>query len=126
VLPDAKISDAERLLICSGKIAHELEAERDKREDAKTAIVCLAQLYPFPKNELKEQLGKHSRARKVVWVQEEPANNGAVRYLRPLLQRLLGERHLTTVTRSESASPATGSVKAHRMEQETLMRLAFV
>ena len=125
VLPDTKVNGAERLLICSGKIAHELMAERDRREDGKTAIVCLAQLYPFPKKEFKEELDKHPSVKKIVWVQEEPANGGALQYVRPLLRRLLGERHLFTVKRSESASPATGSVKAHKLEQEMLIRLSF-
>jgi 2-oxoglutarate dehydrogenase E1 component len=125
VLQDTNAENAERLLICSGKIAHELKAERDKREDEKTAVICLAQLYPFPKTELKEELEKHTHAKKIIWVQEEPANDGALQYVRPLLQRLLGERHLITVKRSESASPATGSVKAHKLEQDMLIRLAF-
>ncbi len=125
VLPDPKVTNAERLLICSGKISHELKAERDKRQDDKTAVICLAQLYPFPKNEMKEELARHPNAKKVIWVQEEPANKGALSFVRPMLQRLLGEKHLITVKRSESASPATGSIKAHKLEQEALIRLAF-
>jgi 2-oxoglutarate dehydrogenase E1 component len=125
VLPDNRVGNAERLLICSGKIAHELKAERDRREDAKTAVICLAQLYPFPKDDLKAELQRHPNARKVVWVQEEPANMGALAFVRPHLQRLLGDRYLITVKRSESASPATGSVNAHKLEQQALIRLAF-
>ena len=64
--------------------------------------------------------------RKVVWVQEEPANMGALAYIRPILQRRVGgDRHVTTVKRSESASPATGSAKAHALEQQALIKLAF-
>lgn len=125
VSADAKVVNAERLLICSGKILHELEAERDRRGDDKTAIVSVVQLYPFPRKELEVQLHKHARARKIVWVQEDPANMGALSYVRPILQRMLGSRHLTTVKRSESASPATGSAKAHALEQAALIKLAF-
>ena len=50
---------------------------------------------------------------------------GPVAYVRPELQRLAGGRHVTSVKRSASASPATGSGKAHRLEQEALLRLAF-
>jgi 2-oxoglutarate dehydrogenase E1 component len=125
VLADIKVADAERLLLCTGKIAHELRAERDRREDGRTAVVSLEQMYPFPKAELLEEISRHTALRKVVWVQEEPANMGALGYVRPLLQRLLGEKHLVTVKRSESASPATGSVKAHKLEQDALIRLAF-
>jgi 2-oxoglutarate dehydrogenase E1 component len=125
VLSDTKLVNAERLLLCTGKIAHELRAERDRRGEGSTAIICLEQMYPFPKTELMEVIAKHPDARKVVWVQEEPANMGALGYVRPLLQRILGDRHLVTVKRSESASPATGSVKAHKLEQDALIRLAF-
>jgi 2-oxoglutarate dehydrogenase E1 component len=122
---DTRAQDAERWLICSGKIAHELEAERDRRKDVKTAITTIVQLYPFPVQHMEEEMRRHSSARKVVWVQEEPANMGALAYVRPALQRLLGNRHLTTVKRSESASPATGSAKAHALEQAALINLAF-
>ncbi|MDH3217805.1 MAG: 2-oxoglutarate dehydrogenase E1 component, partial [Candidatus Krumholzibacteria bacterium] len=125
VSSDPKVDNAERLLICSGKILHELTAERDRRQDAKTAVISLVQLYPFPRAEFEEEIRKHSSARKVIWVQEEPANMGALSYVRPILQRLLGERHITTVKRSESASPATGSAKAHALEQAALIKLAF-
>jgi 2-oxoglutarate dehydrogenase E1 component len=125
VVSDPLVTNAERLLICSGKIAHDLRSERARRQDGVTAVVCVDQLYPFPKDEIRKELERHSRARRVVWVQEEPANMGALNYVRPLLERLLGDRHLVTVKRSASASPATGSIKAHRLEQEALMKLAF-
>jgi 2-oxoglutarate dehydrogenase E1 component len=125
VRSDGKVQNAERLLICSGKIAYELEAERDRREDDKTAIISLVPLYPFPRREVNAQIPKHASARKVVWVQEEPANMGALTYVRPMLQRLLGDRHLTAVRRTASASPATGSAKAHALEQAALIKLAF-
>lgn len=122
---DQSISNAERVLICSGKITRDLIAERDRREDDKTAIVSLVQLYPFPERQLNDELRRHASARKLIWVQEEPANMGALFYIRPHLQRLLGDRHITTVKRSASASPATGSMKAHALEQAALIKLAF-
>jgi len=125
VISDDGVDDAERLLICTGKIAHELKAERERRQDDKTAVLSLVQLYPFPRKQVNDQLRRHRSARKVIWVQEEPANMGALSYVRPVLQRLLGDRHLTTVKRSESASPATGSAKAHALEQAALIKLAF-
>jgi len=117
--------EAERLLFCSGKIYHELCAERARRQDMKTAIVCIVDLYPFPEAAVRAELKRHANARKIVWVQEEPANMGALAYIRPILQRLAGNRHLTTVKRSASASPATGSAKAHALEQRTLINIAF-
>ena len=125
VLPDAEVSDAKRILLCTGKIGHELREERTKRKDDSTAIVFLEQMYPFPEAELVKELERHSSARDIVWVQEEPANMGAMFYMLPRLRHIAGERPVLSVKRSASASPATGSAKAHEMEQNTLLALAF-
>jgi 2-oxoglutarate dehydrogenase E1 component len=125
VLPDTEIESAERVLLCTGKIGHELREQRKKRKDRSTAIVFVEQLYPFPEAELIAELDRHASAREIVWVQEEPANMGALFYMLPRLRRIGGKRPVLSVKRSASASPATGSAKAHEMEQKTLMALAF-
>jgi 2-oxoglutarate dehydrogenase E1 component len=125
VLPDTEITDAKRILLCTGKIGHELREERNKRKDSSTAIVFLEQMYPFPETELIKELERHSSARDIVWVQEEPANMGAGFYMLPRLRHVAGERPVLSVKRSASASPSTGSAKAHEMEQNTLLALAF-
>jgi 2-oxoglutarate dehydrogenase E1 component len=125
VLPDTEVTQAKRILICTGKIGHELRDERKKRKDNSTAIVFLEQMYPFPEAELIAELERHSSARDIVWVQEEPANMGALAFLLPRLERLARGRAVLSVKRSASASPATGSHKAHEMEQHTLLALAF-
>jgi len=125
VLPDSEGSAAERILICSGKIGHELRVERAKRQDTSTAIVFLEQLYPFPEAELAAELERHTDARDIVWVQEEPANMGPLFYVLPRLKRVAGKRGVLSVKRSASATPATGSNKAHEVEQKTLLGLAF-
>ncbi|MFI5106157.1 MAG: 2-oxoglutarate dehydrogenase E1 component, partial [Terriglobales bacterium] len=125
VLPDTEAQDAKRILICSGKIGHELRAERQKRQDLSTAIVFLEQMYPFPEAELAAELERHSAARDIVWVQEEPANMGPLFYVVPRLRRIAHERPILSVKRSGSPSPATGSAKAHEVEQKTLLALAF-
>jgi 2-oxoglutarate dehydrogenase E1 component len=125
VLPDTEVSDAKRILICTGKIGHELKVERKKKKDASTAIVFVEQLYPFPEAELTRELERHAAAREIVWVQEEPANMGALSFVLPRLRRIAGKRPVLSVKRSASASPATGSPKAHEVEQKTLLTLAF-
>jgi len=125
VLPDTEVSHAKRILLCTGKIGHELRDERKKRKDNSTAIVFLEQMYPFPEADLIKELERHSSARDIVWVQEEPANKGALSYMLPRLRNLAAERPVFSVKRSASASPATGSFKAHEMEQNTLLALAF-
>jgi 2-oxoglutarate dehydrogenase E1 component len=125
VIPDTEIGEADRILVCTGKIGHELQAERKKRKDNSTAIVFLEQLYPFPEDELVAEFARHGDNGDIVWVQEEPANMGALFNMLPRLQRIAGNRHVLSVKRSSSASPATGSAKAHEVEQRTLLTLAF-
>src|SRR5579863_9576487 len=125
VIPDTEIGAADRILVCTGKIGHELRAERKKKKDTTTAIVFLEQLYPFPEKELADEFARHGESGDIVWVQEEPANMGVLFNMLPRLQRIAGERHVMSVKRSSSASPATGSSKAHEVEQKTLLTLAF-
>ncbi|HEX9760429.1 MAG TPA: 2-oxoglutarate dehydrogenase E1 component [Candidatus Acidoferrales bacterium] len=125
VLPDRETERATRVLICTGKVGHDLRRERKARKDESTAIVSIEQLYPFPEDELGIEMGRHWEAREFVWVQEEPANMGALFYVMPLLERIAGARPVRSVKRSASASPATGSAGAHELEQKTLLTLAF-
>jgi 2-oxoglutarate dehydrogenase E1 component len=125
VIPETEIQNAHRLLIATGKIGHELRVERAKRKDTTTGIVFLEQLYPWPEAELKAAIEAHPAAHEIVWVQEEPANMGAFNFVMPRLRRLAGDRQVLSVKRSAAASPATGSPKAHEMEQKTLIDLAL-
>jgi 2-oxoglutarate dehydrogenase E1 component len=125
VLPDRDVTAAGRLLICTGKVGHELRGERKRRKDASTAIIFLEQLYPFAEAELSAEINRHAGAKEILWVQEEPANMGALSYVMPRLRRIAHGRPVRSVKRSASASPATGSAKAHEMEQKTLLTLAF-
>jgi 2-oxoglutarate dehydrogenase E1 component len=125
VLPDNDVKDPRRLLVCSGKIGHNLRVERAKRKDFSVGIIFLEQLYPWPEEELQAALDQHPGAEEIVWVQEEPANMGAFFYIMPLLRRLAGDRAVLSVKRHESASPATGSAKAHEIEEKALIDFAF-
>jgi 2-oxoglutarate dehydrogenase E1 component len=127
LVPDPEITDAQSILIASGKVGHELRAERRRRKDTTTAVFFLDQLYPLPKDEIAAAIDAHRNAREIVWVQEEPANMGALFYVLPRLERIAQAKNLRvrTVKRSASASPATGSAKAHELEQKTLLTLAF-
>jgi 2-oxoglutarate dehydrogenase E1 component len=99
--------------------------ERKKRKDTTTAIVFVDQLYPFPEKEMQAEFERHPSARDIVWVQEEPANMGALFYMLPRLRHVAGERSVLSVKRSASPAPSTGSHKAHELEQKTLITLAF-
>ncbi len=125
VIPDEGEGTADRVLICTGKIGHELKAERKRRGDAWPAIVLLEQMYPFPQAELSAEMDRHAEAREFVWVQEEPGNMGARSFVLPEIERVARGRAVLSVNRSDSSSPATGSHRAHEMEQKTLLALAF-
>jgi 2-oxoglutarate dehydrogenase E1 component len=127
LVPDDEVQGARRILIASGKVGHELRAERRRRKDTSTAIFFLDQLYPLPRKEISAAIAAHPNAREIIWVQEEPANMGALFYVLPRLERLAkaGGLSVRSVKRSASASPATGSAKAHELEQKTLLTLAF-
>jgi 2-oxoglutarate dehydrogenase E1 component len=125
VIPENEMQNAQLLLIATGKIGHELRVERAKRKDTTTGLIFLDQLYPWPEAELKAAIEAHSAAHEIVWVQEEPANMGAFNFVMPRLRRAAGDRQVLSVKRSAAASPATGSAKAHEMEQKTLIDLAL-
>ena len=127
LVPDPEITDAKAILLASGKVGHELRAERRRRKDNSTAVFFLDQLYPLPKTEIAAAIEAYPNVREIVWVQEEPANMGALFYVLPRLERIAQAKNLSvrTVKRSASASPATGSAKAHELEQKTLLTLAF-
>ncbi len=122
---DDRTEKVERVLLCTGKIGHELRREREAREEWSTAVVFLEQLYPFPESELREELARYPQADEIVWVQEEPANMGALFFVDPRIRRLAGGRVFRSVKRSATGTPATGSAKAHQVEQKTLLTLAF-
>jgi 2-oxoglutarate dehydrogenase E1 component len=119
------VKSVQRVLLCSGKIAYELLEERRRRGDQRHAIVRLEQLYPWRDAEIMSVVDRYTRATELVWVQEEPANMGANHFVQPRLQRIAGIRALRAVTRRESPSPATGSLKAHKLEQRALLAEAF-
>ncbi len=125
VLPDPDVREAERVIVCTGKIGRELMRERRSRGYRSTAVIFVEQVYPFPQAELASELKKYPAARELVWVQEEPGNMGAYSFIIPRLEELSGGVPVRSVKRSVSASTATGSAKAHELEQKALISLAF-
>ena len=123
--PELDAASVRRVLVCTGKIAHELMDERDKQSSA-AAVVRVEQLYPWPADELAAVLGRYPAASQVWWVQEEPANMGAWNFTHGKLLRLVGEStELSHVARRASPSPASGSKTVHDREQQQLLTAAF-
>jgi len=130
VLPEADeaivATAVRRVLICSGKVYYDLLAERQQRELQDVAIIRVEILYPFPDQAVKEALARYETVSEVVWVQEEPQNQGAWLYLSsPIRQVLLEGQKIYAVTRPEAAAPAVGSAKRHKDELSTLLDRAL-
>ncbi len=113
-----------RVLFCSGKVYWDLLAESQKRNDGTTAIVRVEQLYPTPVDEIKAAYAQYPNA-ELVWVQDEPANQGPWTYIGLFLPRYMDGKVAKLVSRPASASPATGSAKRHAVEQADLIARAF-
>jgi 2-oxoglutarate dehydrogenase E1 component len=115
-----------RILLCTGKVFYDLEAYREEHQRHDVAILRLEQLYPLHPGLLQQSLAACAEHTPVLWVQEEPANMGAWRYLHEKFGKKLFDRFpFALVSRVESASPATGSAHAHKLEQANLVRRAF-
>ena len=129
VISDDSIINASRVIFCSGKVYHDLVAERSKIADTSTAIVRVELLYPLPINEMIAEADKHPQAN-LLWVQDEPANQGpwshiALRTSEQHGGHGFGSRILRRVSRRATASPATGNHHLHEDEQKALMLEAF-
>lgn len=126
VIPDEHLpADArvDRVLLCSGKVYYDLLAHRVKAGDGATAVVRLEQLAPVDIDALRAAVSGYPDA-ELVWVQEEPANQGGWTYVATAVADRLG-RPLRRVSRPAAASPATGSSKTHLAEQDALVTEAF-
>ena len=125
VLATAQDQGVDRVLLCSGRVYYDLLAHRTKTGDTSTAIVRLEQLYPLESSAIAEALAPFSGA-ELVWVQDEPANQGMWPYLALNLPTdLTGGVLPTLVSRPEAAAPAVGTAGVHRAQQEEIIRQAF-
>ena len=115
-----------RVLLCSGRVYFDLEQEREKRGANDVHIVRLEQLYPLDADRIAAVLSQYRPGTELVWVQDEPWNMGAWYFIKARFQAMFGnELPIQCVARAESASPATGSSAAHRLEHGVLMEAAF-
>ncbi|HEY8369313.1 MAG TPA: 2-oxoglutarate dehydrogenase E1 component [Thermodesulfobacteriota bacterium] len=129
VLPDrlaTRSRPVSRILLCSGKVYYDLEQRREEQKRDDVAIIRIEQFYPWQEEALRAALAPYPEKTPAFWVQEEPENMGAWRHLRARFgSLLLGVYPFAGITRRESASPATGSANAHKLEQKELLDKAF-
>jgi 2-oxoglutarate dehydrogenase E1 component len=116
-----------KVIICSGKLYYDLLEHRNNQNISDVAIIRVEQLYPFPVEELNAELKKYSRESEIIWCQEEPENMGTWSYFYSRITRnILRRSEIGLVSRKEAASPATGYAKVHKVEQEELIKKAFL
>ncbi|MFJ4437163.1 multifunctional oxoglutarate decarboxylase/oxoglutarate dehydrogenase thiamine pyrophosphate-binding subunit/dihydrolipoyllysine-residue succinyltransferase subunit [Streptomyces sp. NPDC088923] len=136
VIGDATADPAKvrKIVLCSGKVYYDLEAERTKRGADDTAIIRLERLYPLPGAEIQAEFAKYPNAEKFLWAQEEPANQGAWPFIALNLidhidlsvgAALPHGQRLRRISRPHSSSPAVGSAKRHQQEQAQLVAEVF-
>ena len=123
--PAIEPKKVKRVLMCSGKLYYDLLERREAEERTDVAIVRFEQLYPFRPDEVREALSGYPKNVDVVWVQEEPWNMGPWFFIQARIPGVIEPRKLRAITRPESASPATGSGSAHKLEQQRLLDEAF-
>ncbi|HET7535407.1 MAG TPA: 2-oxoglutarate dehydrogenase E1 component, partial [Candidatus Didemnitutus sp.] len=116
-------ANAERVVLCSGKVYYDLVDYREKNQIANTAIVRVEQLYPLHKARLAELAKKYAKA-KLVWCQEEPENMGAARWIAPQLEAVFGRKPFYA-GRDAAASPAVGLLAMHRVQLAKFLKQAF-
>jgi 2-oxoglutarate dehydrogenase E1 component len=124
-LTASNLEAVERLILCSGKIAIELETtlEATRKVTERLSIVRVEQLYPFPEQEIKDIIDRYPRLHEVVWLQEEPQNMGAWTYIAPRIRALLREGvRLRYIGRPERSSPAEGIADTHELTQKRIIR----
>jgi multifunctional 2-oxoglutarate metabolism enzyme len=112
------------VLLCSGKVYYDLAAARRDQERRDVAIVRVEQLYPLPVDALRAELARFPDA-ELVWVQEEPGNQGGWPFMALNLPEHLDGRQLLRVSRRASASPAVGSLSIHEAQQREIVAAAF-
>lgn len=115
-----------RLVLCTGKVAYDLIEARDAAGDTGTQIVRIEQLYPFPGEPLAKRIARMPNLREVVWCQEEPKNQGYWFFVEPFIEGVLTEANAAVpraryAGRAAAASPATGLMKRHQLEQGALV-----
>jgi multifunctional 2-oxoglutarate metabolism enzyme len=118
-------SSITRVVLATGKVAHEAIARRDEIGAHDVAVVRIEQIYPWPVDDLAAVLQRYQNLDELVWLQEEPKNMGAWPFVHHELHRNLRDMKVRHVARAESASPATGSSLVHTAEQADLLRRAI-
>ena len=122
-----KPEEVKRVVLCSGKVYYDLLQKRREEKYKHVAIIRVEQLYPFPKVALRAELAKYTKAKRVIWCQEEPKNQGIWFSSQHHISDCLDTKQLLEYAgRGFAASPAVGSAVLHMEEQKALVEQALV
>ncbi|RII82712.1 2-oxoglutarate dehydrogenase E1 component [Neopusillimonas maritima] len=123
---DINPEQVKRVLICSGKVYYDLMNARKERERNDVVILRIEQLYPFAHKAFQAELQKYPNAKEIIWVQDEPQNQGPWFYIQHhLYENMTDGQRLGYAGRSASASPAVGYLAKHVEQQKALIEQAF-
>ena len=129
VLPEIDAIDAakvDRVVISVGKIYYDVRDRREAVKDEKTAIIRLEEIYPFPTKAIEAELAKYPNTKEVIFIQDEPLNQGYATFVRPYLEEIvLGKHVLEFVTRPAAAAPAVGYSHVHAEQEKALLDAIF-
>jgi 2-oxoglutarate dehydrogenase E1 component len=128
VLSEPRIDEEKvtRLVLCTGKIYYDLKGHATRENNEGVAISRVELLYPFPQQQILDEVARYPNLREVLWVQEEPRNMGARAHMSPRLLHILpSPLEFGYVGRPERASPGEGYPAAHTVEQNRIIRTAL-
>jgi len=125
--PAADPSKIKRVVICSGKVYYDILEEKEKQHNDEVAVIRLEQLYPLPVTQLQPLFEKYRKTIHWEWVQEEPANMGAWKFISQnlILPAHFGFSPMRHTARPASGSPATGSSRLHKIQQKLIVEKAL-
>lgn len=127
-MDDKQAKKVKRLILCSGKVYIDLNNSAYRQENAKDiAIARLEQIYPIPTEKLQLVMSRYPNLKEVVWLQEEPETMGAWMFMFPFFRKLIDGRFpLHYIGRRRNSSPAEGSSSMHKVNQEAMIKQAFM
>jgi 2-oxoglutarate dehydrogenase E1 component len=128
ILPDDRParSPTSKIIMCTGKAYYDLLAERTKLGRKDIAIIRIEQFYPLEPSKVLEALSAYPDGTPLYWYQDEPTNMGAWQFVKIRWGDEISKKFkLERISRVESASPSTGSMRAHQMEERELLQMVF-
>ncbi len=118
-------AEVTRLVLCSGKIAIDLDSADERESSDRVAVIRIEQLAPFQRTAISQILSDYPNALEILWTQEEPKNMGAWSFMEPRLRELAPDLTVRYNGRPERASPAEGAADLHKIEQARIVSTAF-